>query len=59
MAQINLTRSDQKSYNFIENNDYLQLNVKDNGYEITENPKTKNEQLGYSYFQKELESQNS
>jgi len=31
MAQINLTRSDQKSYNFIENNDYLQINGKDNG----------------------------
>lgn len=58
-AQINLTRSDQKSYNFIEKNDYLLINGKDNDYEITENPKTKNEQLGYSYFQKDLESQNS
>ena len=30
MAQINKDRSEQKSYNFIENNDYLILNGNDN-----------------------------
>jgi hypothetical protein len=42
MAQLNLTRSEQKSYNFIENNDYLLLNGKDNDYEINDNPHEKN-----------------
>lgn len=60
MAQINLTRSEQKSYYFIENNDYLLLNGKDNDYEILENLEQKNnEQPDYSYNKKDLESQNS
>jgi hypothetical protein len=57
IAQIHLTKSDQKSYNQISNNDYLLINGKDNDYEINETHKTPME--GYSYFQKDLESQNS